>query len=101
MGCAHHLGAAPATSAANYRHAGKILQQRLSPPEAESELKLIIDQLLTPDDQKQADMQRRVIDEACVNLSGLHQLTRPDQRFLAREKFISYTDDFRYLARNR
>jgi len=79
----------------------KILQQRLSPPEAESELKLIIDQLLTPDDQKQADMQRRVIDEACVNLSGLHQLTRPDQRFLASEKFISYTDDFRYLARNR
>jgi len=79
----------------------KIMQQRLSQSEAEAELKIIIDQIFTPEDPKQADMQRKLIDEACVNLSGLHQLTRPDQRFLASEKFISYSNDFRHLARNR
>ena len=79
----------------------KIMHQRLSQSETEAEIKLIIDQLLTPDDQKQADMQRKLIDEACVNLSGLHLLTRPDQRFLASEKFISYSHDFYHLVRNR
>lgn len=79
----------------------KIIQQRLSPADAEAELKVIIEQLLTPEDQRQASMQRKLIDEACVNLSGLHQLTRSDQRLLASEKFNSYATDFRHLARSR
>ena len=79
----------------------KIMQQHLSQSEAEAELKVIIEQLLMPDDPRQASMQRKLTDEACVNLSGLHKLTRADQRLLASEKFNSYATDFRYLIRNR
>ncbi len=79
----------------------KIRLQRLSQSDAEVELTLVIEQLLNPEDPKQAGMQRKVIDEACMNLAGLHQRTTPRQRLHASEKFGDYANDFRYLTRSR
>jgi hypothetical protein len=79
----------------------KIRQQRLSQADAEAELAQLIEQLLNPEDPKQAAMQRKVLDEACINLAGLHQRTTPSQRLNAREKIGDYADDFRYLTQSR
>ncbi len=79
----------------------KIRQQRLSQADAEAELTQLIEQLLNPEDPKQAAMQRKVLDEACINLAGLHQRTTPSQRLNAREKIGDYADDFRYLTQSR
>jgi hypothetical protein len=79
----------------------KIRQQRMSQSDAEAELAQLIEQLLNPEDPKQAAMQRKVLDEACINLAGLHQRTTPSQRLNAREKIGDYADDFRYLTQSR
>jgi hypothetical protein len=79
----------------------KIRQQRLNQSDAEAELMLVIEQILNPEDPKQAAMQRKVLDEACINLAGLHQRTTASQRLRASEKFGDYADDFRYLTRSR
>ena len=79
----------------------KIMHQHLGLQEAEAELKIVFDQLFNPDDQKQAEMQRKLIDEACTNLAGLHQVTNKNQRLRARQKFTDYADDFLHLARSR
>jgi Family of unknown function (DUF6279) len=79
----------------------KIRQQRLNQSDAEAELILVIEQTFNPEDPKQAAMQRTMIDEACINLAGLHQLTTASQRLHASEKFSDYANDFRYLTRGR
>ena len=79
----------------------KIKQQRLNQSDAEAELILVIEQIFNPEDPKQAAMQRKVIEEACINLAGLHQRTTASQRLHASEKFGDYADDFRYLTRSR
>jgi len=79
----------------------KIRQQRLNQSDTEAELTLIIEQILNPEDPKQAAMQRKVIDEACINLAGLHQRTTTSQRLHASQKFGDYADDFRYLTPSR
>jgi hypothetical protein len=79
----------------------KIRLQRLNQSDAEAELTLVIEQILNPEDPKQAAMQRKVLDEACINLASLHQRTTPIQRLHASEKFSDYADDFRYLTRSR
>ena len=79
----------------------KIRQQRMNQSDAEAELTQLIEQLLNPEDPKQANMQRKVLDEACINLAGLHQRTTASQRRHASEKFGDYADDFRYLSRSR
>ena len=43
----------------------------------------------------------KLIDEACTNLAGLHQVTNKNQRLRARQKFTDYADDFLHLARSR
>ena len=79
----------------------KIRLQRLNQSDAEAELTHVIDQLLNPEEPKQAAMQRKVLDEACINLAGLHQRTTASQRLHASEKFGDYAADFRYLTRSR
>ena len=79
----------------------KIRLLRLSQSDAEAELTQVIEEVINPEDPKQAGMQRKVIDEACVNLAGLNQRTTASQRHHASEKFSDYADDFRYLTHSR
>jgi hypothetical protein len=79
----------------------KIRHQHLSQFDVEAELSLIIEQIVNPEDPKQANMQRKVVEEACINIAGLHQRTTASQRRHASEKFSDYANDFRYLTRSR
>ena len=79
----------------------KIKHHQLGPQEAEVEFKLIVEHVFNPEDQKQAEMQRKLIDEACSNVAGYHQLTNQHQRLRARQKLTDYADDFLHLARSR
>jgi hypothetical protein len=79
----------------------KIRHQHLSQFDVEAELSLIIEQIVNPEDPKQANMQRKVVEEACINIASLHQRTTASQRHHASEKFSDYANDFRYLTRSR
>ncbi|MEY4021415.1 MAG: hypothetical protein RI960_427 [Pseudomonadota bacterium] len=79
----------------------KIRHQHLSQFDVEAELSLIIEQIVNPEDPKQANLQRKVVEEACINIAGLHQRTTASQRRHASEKFSDYANDFRYLTRSR
>lgn len=79
----------------------KIRHQHLSQFDVEAELSLIIEQIVNPEDPKQSNMQRKVVEEACINIAGLHQRTTASQRHHASEKFSDYANDFRYLTRSR
>jgi hypothetical protein len=79
----------------------KIRHQHLSQFDVEAELSLIIEQIVNPEDPKQSNMQRKVVEEACINIAGLHQRTTASQRRHASEKFSDYANDFRYLTRSR
>ena len=48
-----------------------------------------------------AAMQRTLLQEACANLSGLHQLSSDTQRLRARDKLLSHEQDLRQLAAKR
>ena len=79
----------------------KILRERLAQSAAEDEIRLLVVRSLRPEDARMAEMQRRLMDEACTNLSGLHQLASPEQRSRARDKLAAYEQDFRLLAERR
>mgnify|MGYP000092955428 CR=1 FL=1 len=79
----------------------KIIRQRLSQTAAEEEMLLLIERSLRPEDVRIAGMQRMLLQEACNNLSGLHQLSTEAQRLRARDKLVTYEQDFRQLAAKR
>ena len=79
----------------------KIRQQRLGQAEAEEELRTLTRLLMTPPDGRMVEMQRRLVDEACTNLSGLHQLASAAQRARARDKLLAYERDLRTLVPRR
>lgn len=76
----------------------KILRERLSQPAAEAEITALTERLLLPEDPRLAAMQHQLRQEACANLSALHQLAGASQRSRAREKLTRYEKDFRQLA---
>ncbi len=79
----------------------KVIRQRLSQTAAEEEILVLIERSLRPEDVRIAGMQRMLLQEACNNLSGLHQLSTEAQRLRARDKLLSYEQDFRQLAAKR
>ena len=79
----------------------KIIREKPAQATAEDEIRKLIVRSLRPEDARMAEMQRKLIDEACANLSSLHQLTSPEQRLRARDKLASYERDFRLLAERR
>ena len=76
----------------------KIIRQKLSQPEAEGEIRGLIERSLRPEDPRLTTMQRVLQQEACANLAGLHRLTSAEQRLRARDKLLAYERDFRQLA---
>lgn len=79
----------------------KIRRERMTQAAAEDEISHLIARSLRPEDVRMTEMQRELMDEACTNLSGLHQLASPEQRLRARDKLASYERDFRLLAERR
>ncbi len=79
----------------------KIIRQKPSQSEAESDIQGLIERSMRPDDPRMVAMQRAVQQEACANLAGLHQITSAEQRARARDKLTSYERDFRQLAAKR
>ena len=79
----------------------KIIRQRLSQAAAEEEILALIERSLRPEDLRMAAMQRTLLQEACANLSGLHQLSSDTQRLRARDKLLSHEQDLRQLAAKR
>ena len=77
----------------------KILSEGLDQPAAETEIKTLFERSLNSKDAAYATMLQKLIDETCVNLSGLHQLTTREQRIKAQEKLQSYEREFRALQR--
>lgn len=76
---------------------GKIVASRASQSAAEGEIRALLDRSLNPKDPVYREMLQKLLDEACINLAGLHQLTSREQRLRAQKKLRSYERDLRLL----
>ena len=77
----------------------KIRNDGLDQQATENAIKALMDRSLHSKDAAYAVMLPKLIDEACANLSGLHQLADRAQRINAQEKLASHERELRALQR--
>ncbi len=77
----------------------RIMRSKPEQAGAEAEIRSLVERLLYSKDTAYASMLQKLIDETCINLAGLHQLTSRSQRERARDKLDGYERELRLLSK--